>query len=303
MKLPEGHQEEKVNLPEQYKMCTPPRHQRVSHSPTELPVPPGLTGLAVHEGQQSSARALVDKKSFMTLCEARLKTVYRDIEQDYDKVHGTEGSGDVGETTQEGREFDREVKSTGTGERSVLSNNSWTMAGSRWEPKEREDPIRAGQAAQPDIEMPEMPAYDFESSTSPFPDNLVDPERPVLFPEDEEWKSPPRSEAPPDKRTHMEFVEGMFQKDGLNPLTFDAGSGVVEPLAINMAWKDETDPEWTRIRTVMDSGAAESVGPPSMAPEVPIRESPGSLAGRAYIAAGGERLPNMGQKVLTVVTS
>ena len=53
----------------------------------------------------------------------------------------------------------------------------------------------------------------------------------------------------------------------------------------------------------MDSGAAESVGPPSMAPEVPIRESPGSLAGRAYIAAGGERLPNMGQKVLTVVTN
>ena len=83
------------------------------------------------------------------------------------------------------------------------------------------------------------------------------------------------------------------------PLTLDAGSGFVEPLAINMAWKDESDPEWTRIRTVMDSGAAESVGPPSMAPEVPIRESPGSLAGRAYIAAGGERLPNMGQKVLT----
>ena len=184
------------------------------------------------------------------------------------------------------------------------------MAGSLWKPKEKEDSSRAGQAAQPDIEMPEMPAYDLESSTSPtfpakrspgspegqFPDNLVDPERPETFPEDEEWKSPPRSEAPPDKRTHMEFVEGMFHKDGLNPLTFDAGSGVVEPLALHMAWKDETNPEWTRIRTVMDSGAAESVGPPSMAPEVPIRESPGSLAGRAYIAAGGERLPNMGRK-------
>ena len=54
---------------------------------------------------------------------------------------------------------------------------------------------------------------------------------------------------------------------------------------------------------MMDSGAAESVGPPSMAPEVPIRESPGSLRGQAYIAAGHERIPNMGQKVLTVVTN
>ena len=56
VKLPEGHQEEKVNLPEQYKMCTPPRYQRVSHSPTKLPVPPGLAGLAVPEGQQSRQR-------------------------------------------------------------------------------------------------------------------------------------------------------------------------------------------------------------------------------------------------------
>ena len=141
VKLPEGLQEEKVNLPEQYKMCTPPRHQRVSHSPTELPVPPGLTGLAVHEGQQSSARALVDKKSFMTLCKARLTTVYRYIEQDYDKVHGTEGSGDLGGTTQEGLELDRdEVKSTGTCDRSVLSNKSWAMAGSLWKPKEKGGP-------------------------------------------------------------------------------------------------------------------------------------------------------------------
>ena len=54
---------------------------------------------------------------------------------------------------------------------------------------------------------------------------------------------------------------------------------------------------------MMDSGAAESVGPPSMAPEVPIRESPGSRMNRAYVAAGGERIPNMGQKVLTVVTN
>ena len=53
----------------------------------------------------------------------------------------------------------------------------------------------------------------------------------------------------------------------------------------------------------MDSGAAESVGPPSMAPGVPIHESPGSRKGQAYIAAGGERIPNIGQRILSVVTN
>ena len=40
-----------------------------------------------------------------------------------------------------------------------------------------------------------------------------------------------------------------------------------------------------------------------MAPEVPIRESPGSLRSQAYIAAGGEMIPNMEQNVFTVVTN
>ena len=112
---------------------------------------------------------MADKKSFMTLCEARLTTVYTDIEQDYNRVHGTDNSGDIGGTTQEGLESDRdEVKSTGTCDRSVLSNKSWAMAGSLWKPKEKEDSSRAGHAAQPEIEMPEMPAYDHESSTSPI---------------------------------------------------------------------------------------------------------------------------------------
>ena len=54
---------------------------------------------------------------------------------------------------------------------------------------------------------------------------------------------------------------------------------------------------------MMDSGAAESVAPPSMAPRVPIHESPGSRRGQAYIAAGHERIPNLGQQVLNVVTN
>ena len=42
-------------------------------------------------------------------------------------------------------------------------------------------------------------------------------------------------------------------------------------------------PTWKKIEVVMDSGAAESVGPPDMAPWLPIKESPGSRAGWKYI--------------------
>ena len=54
---------------------------------------------------------------------------------------------------------------------------------------------------------------------------------------------------------------------------------------------------------MMDSGAAEDVGPPTMAPMVPTLDSPGSMRGQAYIAAGHERIPNSGQQTLNVVTN
>ena len=40
-----------------------------------------------------------------------------------------------------------------------------------------------------------------------------------------------------------------------------------------------------------------------MAPGVPNLDSPGSLRGQAYIAAGNERIPNLGQQTLNVVTN
>lgn len=48
-------------------------------------------------------------------------------------------------------------------------------------------------------------------------------------------------------------------QSGTHPLTIDLVSLRPEALPLNVAWKDESDPEWTRLRTVMDSGAAESV--------------------------------------------
>ena len=59
---------------------------------------------------------------------------------------------------------------------------------------------------------------------------------------------------------------------------------------------------WVRIRIVMDSGAADSVAPPSLAPQVEIAEPPGSRRGQCYVSASAGRMPNMGQKVLNIQT-
>ena len=53
----------------------------------------------------------------------------------------------------------------------------------------------------------------------------------------------------------------------------------------------------------MDSGAAQSVAPPSMAPGVVIETSPGSQRGQQHVSASGGRLPNMGQQKLKIQTN
>ena len=300
-------------------------------------------------------------------------SLYKDLKRDYDRVHGTEKVGDLEEGTQEGLESAQdEVRSMGTGNRSIISN--WEMDGNLWRSRRgMEDSGPAGHAAQPEVEMPEWSAHVPETSASSeeqLPRNLKDMLNHLcetLSPEKED-KSPAKDQAstspvatPPGsgemrlqemqdgdqlerrlqaadnvycrrcacKRTetqvncaqcgtpyvetlspekeggseHKVSVEEFFHMNVVSPLTFDPESGAAEPLALNAAWKDESDPEWTRLRTVMDSGAAESVGPPSMAPGVPIHESPGSRKGQAYIAAGGERIPNIGQRILSVVTN
>lgn len=62
-------------------------------------------------------------------------------------------------------------------------------------------------------------------------------------------------------------------------------------------------PTWRKVETVMDSGAAESVAPVELAPWVKLEASEGSRRGQTYLAAGGEKLPNLGEKKLEVFTS
>ena len=66
---------------------------------------------------------------------------------------------------------------------------------------------------------------------------------------------------------------------------------------------NSTEYGWTKIEAVMDSGAADSVAPPDVAQWVPVTESPGSRRGQTYLSASGERLKNLGERRVEVVTN
>ena len=100
-----------------------------------------------------------------------------------------------------------------------------------------------------------------------------------------------------------DYMVGSMGKP-MMPLIIDGSCSRQDPLPLHsLPWRDESDPQWVRIETVMDSGAAESVAPPNMAAGVAIEESPGSKRGQHYISASKERLPNMGQQRMKVMTN
>ena len=54
--------------------------------------------------------------------------------------------------------------------------------------------------------------------------------------------------------------------------------------------------EWERVEVTPDSGAADTGGPRSIAPSVPIQETAASKGGVSYTVANGESVPNEGQR-------
>ncbi len=57
-----------------------------------------------------------------------------------------------------------------------------------------------------------------------------------------------------------------------------------------------------RITVTVDSGAVDSVGPPTMATDVRISDTPASRAGLKYRAANGTAIDNQGEKVTQAIT-
>ena len=127
-------------------------------------------------------------------------------------------------------------------------------------------------------------------------------------PDDDEW-SPPDYKSPPRVQDEAGFHSGDEHETrsptdrAIFPLTIEPGGIQQDTPLHSVSWKDESHPMWVRIRTVMDSGAADSVAPPTLAPQVEIRESPGSKRGQCYVSASAGRMPNMGEKVLNIQTN
>ena len=53
---------------------------------------------------------------------------------------------------------------------------------------------------------------------------------------------------------------------------------------------------WTRIKSIVDSGAGATVAPPEIAPNVQKRESEGSKRGQVFVSASQDDMPNIGEK-------
>ena len=62
--------------------------------------------------------------------------------------------------------------------------------------------------------------------------------------------------------------------------------------------------EWESLEVIMDSGAHVSVGPRNIGSKAgyTVRESAASKAGVCYTAANGGEIPNLGERLLAVVT-
>ena len=73
-------------------------------------------------------------------------------------------------------------------------------------------------------------------------------------------------------------------------------------MAVGDAWQRESG-EWTCIRSTLDSGCVGHVAPPTLAPEVEIKESAGSRAGQQYSMANGAPVPNLGETTVRFVTA
>ena len=75
-------------------------------------------------------------------------------------------------------------------------------------------------------------------------------------------------------------------------------------LSIN--WKSGTDDwegkRWIKVESVVDSGAAAPVAPPTMAPHVQIVPSEGSKRGQKWTSASKHKIPNLGQQQIHACT-
>ena len=62
--------------------------------------------------------------------------------------------------------------------------------------------------------------------------------------------------------------------------------------------RNRDDRDRVGVEVTVDSGAVDTVGPPSVAPGIPIRATEASRSGMHYRAANNMKIPNLGEKKL-----
>ena len=73
----------------------------------------------------------------------------------------------------------------------------------------------------------------------------------------------------------------------------------IEPEGLHRVTEDGI---WEKIELAVDSGASDSVVPPTMPASIPTVEGPASKRGVLYEVASGHQIPNEGEKRFTAVT-
>ena len=68
-------------------------------------------------------------------------------------------------------------------------------------------------------------------------------------------------------------------------------------------WKLQGPPGWVQIKTIVDSGAAKSIAPPSFATGVAVVESEMSRRGQTFLSADNGRIENQGEQHIHVTTN
>jgi hypothetical protein len=82
----------------------------------------------------------------------------------------------------------------------------------------------------------------------------------------------------------------------------DAGVNAIKTIEPDNINKVTADGMWEEIELAVDSGASESVVPPTLPESVPTVEGPASKRGVMYEVASGHQIPNEGEKRFNAVT-
>ena len=97
------------------------------------------------------------------------------------------------------------------------------------------------------------------------------------------------------KRQELETADGE-PAQGLRAFTEKPRGGTLAPLAATAPG------EWERVRAIVDSGASVPAMHPAMGKAYQLQESPASKAGVEYQCANSGMLPNLGEKLMAVMT-